>query len=132
MKKYNLYMRRGYEKKFVGFYYRSSFVVCLWVFLTLIGLMFFPSSAFAAQDGDYTYTESGGNATITAYTGTGGAISIPATLGGYPTIAIGDIAFSNKTTLTSVTIPSSVTSIGQGVFLLAPVWSAPIFTVMHQ
>jgi len=86
------------------------------VVLLLIGCMFLSSSAFAAQDGDYTYTESGGNATITAYTGAGGAISIPATLGGYPTVAIGDNAFSSNTTLTSVTIPSSVTSIGNQAF----------------
>ena len=69
------------------------------VVLLLIGCMFLSSSAFAAQDGDYTYTESGGNATITAYTGAGGAISIPATLGveGYPTVAIGDNAFFGNT-----------------------------------
>ena len=88
------------------------------IVLLLIGCMFLSSSAFAAQDGDYTYTESGGNATITAYTGAGGAISIPATLGveGYPTVAIGDNAFFVNTTLTSVTIPDSVTSIGNQAF----------------
>ena len=87
------------------------------VVLLLIGCMFLSSSAFAAQDGDYTYTVSGGNATITAYTGAGGAISIPATLGvGYPTVAIGDNAFFSKSTLTSVTIPDSVTSIGDQAF----------------
>ncbi len=26
-------------KKFIGFYYRCSFNICLWVFLSLIGLM---------------------------------------------------------------------------------------------
>ncbi len=86
------------------------------VVLLLIGCMFLSSSAFAAQDGDYTYTESGGNATITAYTGAGGAISIPATLGGYPTVAIGASAFFGKSTITSVTIPDSVTSIGGQAF----------------
>ncbi len=86
------------------------------IVLLLIGFMFLSSSAFAEQDGDYTYTESGGNATITAYTGAGGDISIPATLGGYPTVAIGDNAFFSKSTLTSVTIPGSVTSIGVNAF----------------
>ena len=33
--------------------------------LSIIGLVFLSSSAFAGQDGDYTYTMSGGNATIT-------------------------------------------------------------------
>ena len=56
-------------KKFVGFYYRCSFNVCLCAFLSLIGLMVLSSSAFALQYGDFTYTVSGGTVTITKYTG---------------------------------------------------------------
>ena len=72
----------------------------------------------AAQEGDYTYTTSGSPvvATITGYTGAGGAITIPPTLGGYDTVAIGNNAFYNCTSLTSVNVPSSVTSIGDGAF----------------
>jgi len=75
-------------------------------------------TAVAAQDGDYTYTTSGSPAvaTITGYTGAGGAITIPSTLGGYATRFIGESAFSWCTSLTSVTIPSSVTSIGNRAF----------------
>ena len=65
---------------------------------------------------DYNYTISNGNATITGYTGAGGAIIIPSTLGGYTTVAIGGNAFYDCTSLTSVTIPDSVTSIGDGAF----------------
>ena len=55
-------------KKFVGFYYRCSFKVCLCAFLSLIGLMVLSSSAFALQLGDfYYYTESGGTVTITGF-----------------------------------------------------------------
>ena len=106
-------------KKFDGFKYRSSCNVCVWAVLALIGLVVLSSSAFADQDGDYTYTVSGGNATITGYTGAGGPISIPATLGGFPVVAIGDYAFEDFDqifNLTSVTIPNSVTSIGHGAF----------------
>jgi hypothetical protein len=49
---------------------------CLWVFLSLIGLIVLASSAFAL---DYIYTVSGGTVTITKYTGAGGAVVIPST-----------------------------------------------------
>jgi hypothetical protein len=103
-------------KKFIGFYCRCSFNNFLLAFLSLTGFIFLSSAALADQDGDYTYSVSGGNATITAYTGAGGALSIPPTLGGYPTIAIGASAFFGKGTITSVSIPDSVTSIGGMAF----------------
>ena len=65
---------------------------------------------------DYTYTVENGKTTITGYTGTGGDITIPDALDGYPVTKIGDSAFSNSTSLTSVTIPNSVTSIGEAAF----------------
>jgi BspA type Leucine rich repeat region (6 copies) len=71
----------------------------------------------ADQDGDYYYTVSNGNATITAYIGFGGNITIPSTLGGYPTVVIGDSAFFDCSTIISVIIPSSVTTIEAYAFL---------------
>ena len=58
--------------------------VTILVLLLLLGAFFVlaPGTAVAAQDGDYTYTVNGGVATITGYTGAGGAITIPSTLGG--------------------------------------------------
>ncbi|MCX6652682.1 MAG: fibronectin type III domain-containing protein [Methanomassiliicoccales archaeon] len=88
------------------------------VSLVLLGAFFVVATDTVAADseGDYTYTVSGGVATITGYTGAGGAITIPSTLGGHPVVAIGDYAFSSCTSLTSVTIPDSVTSIGNYTF----------------
>ena len=65
----------------------------------------------------YTYTiDDDGNATITGFSGNVGGISIPATIDGHPVTAIGNNAFSGKTSLYSVTIPGSVLSIGGGAF----------------
>ena len=61
-------------------------------------------SVSAATSGGYTYTISDGEATITSYYGSGGDITIPTTLGGYPVTAIGVEAFYDCTELTSVTV----------------------------
>jgi hypothetical protein len=64
----------------------------------------------------YYYTITGGQATITqCMIRSRTDITIPSTLGGYPVVAIGDRAFQ-RLLLTSVTIPSGVTSIGNSAF----------------
>src|SRR5665213_3292961 len=63
----------------------------------------------------FTYITTNGAITITGYTGSGGAVSIPATINGLPVTNVGDYAFANSP-LTSVTIPASVISIGDGAF----------------
>ena len=67
--------------------------------------------------GPYTYTVSDGQATITDFDSTcSGNLSITNELGGCPVISIGDDAFRNRTALTDVTIPDSVTNIGNCAF----------------
>jgi hypothetical protein len=63
---------------------------------------------------DFTFDSATG--TITGYTGAGGAVVIPASIDGTPVTAIGENAFNRVYTITSVTIPNSVTSIGNGAF----------------
>jgi len=70
----------------------------------------------AAQDGDYTYTVTDGKAQITKYTGSGEAVTIPSTLGGYSVSSIGDLAFYFCSGLTSISFPESVISIGGWAF----------------
>ena len=74
------------------------------------------TTTIGGPEGDYIYIVTDGNATITGYTGAGGDISIPATLGGYPTVAIADSVFRTIADLTSVIIPDSVTNIGGYAF----------------
>jgi sugar lactone lactonase YvrE len=65
---------------------------------------------------DFTYTATATEVTITGYTGSGGAVTIPSAIVGLPVSSIGSYAFQSCTGLTSVTIPNSVTSIGGGAF----------------
>ena len=70
-----------------------------------------------ATAGDYTYVDAGAGAMITGYSGAGGAVTAPSTLGGRAVNSIGSTAFLYKTSLTSMTIPSGVTSIGSMAFV---------------
>ncbi len=63
---------------------------------------------------DFEYTIANGSITITNYTGPGGNVVIPVTIDGMPVTAIGGQAFLGRTTLTTITIPDSVTNIEDG------------------
>jgi Tol biopolymer transport system component len=64
----------------------------------------------------YVYATNNGTITITGYTGSGGSVTIPATINGLPVTSIGNMAFLSCASLTHVTIPNSVTSIGDHAF----------------
>ena len=66
--------------------------------------------------GDYFYSLQNGTATIIAYRGVGGAVTLPATIDGFPVTSVDNNAFYGNTSLTSMTIPASVTSIGNQAF----------------
>ncbi len=68
--------------------------------------------------GDYTYTVTAGKAQITKYTGAGGIVTIPSTLGGFPVTSIGRWAFSYCTGIRMISLPQGVTSIGDYAFYL--------------
>jgi hypothetical protein len=83
----------------------------------LVILVLLPVEMVAAQ---FTYTTYNGTITITGYTGSGGAITIPGAINGVSVTGIGACAFYGYTGLTSIVIPDSVTSLGQFVFEYCP------------
>jgi hypothetical protein len=78
----------------------------------------FPTRFYRLQlaPSPFAYTTMNGAITITGYSGIGSSVSIPATMNGYPVVAIGNTAFGGDTGLTGVTIPNSVTNIGAFAF----------------
>ena len=92
-------------------------------FLLLAWCVVFGSNGFSQTiSGEWGYNLNDSNeATITSYNGAGGAVTIPATLDGYPVKGFGGSFFMsvfgyNNASVTSVIIPSSVTSIGDYAF----------------
>jgi hypothetical protein len=78
----------------------------LWLLLVL---------PFAVQ-AQYAYAPINGKITITGYTGSGGAVTIPDKIEGLPVVEIGVNAFTGHLELTAVTIPNSVTNIEDRAF----------------
>ena len=76
----------------------------------------FSVEASALTSGNYTYTVSGTNATITAYSGTASTLSIPSTIGGYTVTAIGKSAFEYCSSLETVTLPATLIKIESYAF----------------
>jgi len=68
------------------------------------------------QSFPFNFTTADGEVTITGYSGSGGNVAIPGTIFGLPVTGIGNGAFQNCTSLTSVTIPDGVTVIGSQAF----------------
>ena len=67
--------------------------LCALAVALLLGIFALPAKAEADTYSGFTYKVSGGEATITDYTGSATKLTIPSTLGGYPVTVIGDYAF---------------------------------------
>ena len=102
--------------------------------LPLLLLLILPgvlqAQSYTNMDGIWYYTTTNSTITITRYHGSGGDVTIPdripETTNGLPVTSIGDGAFEWCTSLTSVTIPGSVTSIGDEAFGLSGLTSVTI------
>jgi hypothetical protein len=85
--------------------------------IAAFGLAIFNFSTVVVQ-AQFTYTNNPDNTiTITGYTGVGGNVTIPTNINGFLVTGIGDWAFYQYGwLLTSITIPNTVTSIGDYAF----------------
>ncbi len=73
-----------------------------------------PQKAYAAdalKSGDWEYKLSDDSVTLTGYAGKDAEVTIPEKLGGYTVTEIGHSCMKNKKSLTTLTIPASVTKI---------------------
>jgi len=86
-------------------------------FAIWIGFACATASLSAATFGNFNYLDNGTTITITGVvTKPVGALDIPTTINEKPVTGIGDQAFYYNPALTSVTMPSSVTTIGNDAF----------------
>lgn len=65
---------------------------------------------------NWIYSTNNGAISISRYIGPGGVVNIPSTINGLPVTSLGDNAFWNCASLTSISIPNGVTSIGYEAF----------------
>ena len=101
--------------------FAPALILLMLVFMFILASAAVPASAaeFTADDGNsYQYEIDGGQAYITGVTLGDGvtALNIPASIGDTPVVGIEDNAFDGNDVITTVSIPASVTSIGQKAF----------------
>ena len=68
------------------------------------------------MQGQLLFTTNNNVITVTGYSGSAGALTIPSVTNGYPVTIIAANAFNSLTSLTAVTIPTSITNLGQSAF----------------
>jgi hypothetical protein len=84
--------------------------------MSAAGLLLSPVLATTTVDAQFITQNNGGQITITGYSGPGGAVAIPSTIGGLPVVAINGQAFYGQTSFTSVTISNGLATIGAYAF----------------
>lgn len=92
----------------------SSFLILLMIFTLVMSVSAEQTEIFV--EGDWEYKVINDNVIISGYTGEVEDLAIPLTLGGKTVTMIGEYAFASHKTLTSIEIPSGVTSIEAGAF----------------
>jgi hypothetical protein len=94
------------------------------VFLIVLSMLVMhvpPIPVSAETPGDFLYdVDLPGTCVIRGYTGTGGKVVIPSSLGGYTVTGIASRAFEGNADITSIVLPSNVARIGSNAFADCP------------
>jgi len=88
-------------------------------FVAILAVMVFSITACIIDKdigAEYDYTGIGNDYSITHYRGKGGDVLIPETIEGHTINGISDRAFENNSSITGVTIPKTITAIGNNAF----------------
>lgn len=89
-----------------------SILLAAALLIGLVPTLLLPAAAAGYTSGDFTYKlNDDGSAIITRYSGSAAALTIPSSLDGHTVKQIGSYAFEKNTTLTSVSIPETVTKL---------------------
>lgn len=89
----------------------------LTVFLSLLLAVNVLPLSVSAADGAFSYRlTADGTATITGYSGSATAVTVPGEIDGAVVTAIGQQAFFNRSSLTELTMPDSIEKIGDSAF----------------
>ena len=101
--------------------------------LTSIFFIFSFQIVIGEQSGHWTYSVSSGQATITGYTGAGGAVTIPSSVNGIPVVQVGSgevpiqgWASGSQQSITSISISQGISRIGRYAFYGSSITSVDI------
>ena len=95
-----------------------SILLAAALLIGLVPTLLLPAAAADYTSGDFTYKlNDDGSAIITQYSGSAAALTIPSSLDGHTVKQIGSYAFGKNTTLTSVSIPETVTELEYSAFM---------------
>jgi hypothetical protein len=93
-----------------------TFLMLMTATIAIVDFTIGTVSADSSNGYSYVLIENGNAAKITKYSGPGGNTTIPDFLGGKPVTSLGDRAFSGQWYVTTISIPQSVTYIGNSTF----------------
>ena len=94
-------------------------VVALLMTTSVMGGILFsaePASADSSGGFEYSLINGGSDVEINGYTGSGGNVIIPSSIDGKPVVSIAANAFVSRSSITNLSIPDSVQSIGEYAF----------------